>query len=156
MRNSFMIVFALLVSTFFLFCSKSNTADINMEGRLEIETMNVEFEAAYKNGDAEGVASMATEDAILSPIGLQDLKGRDAVRSLLSGVFEANAVVSYELVIAELEVYGNTVYDRGTYLWISRHDGKTEMRVHGRYSAVRKKGADNKWRFHRLIENALP
>ncbi len=65
-------------------------------------------------------------------------------------------VVTFTLKVKELEVYGDTVYDRGTYVWISQEEGKPELKVHGRYSAVRKKGSDKKWRFHRFIENVVP
>ena len=156
MRNLFRITSALLIVMLLTLCSKSNTENNYLEVRHKIENMNAEFETAYKSGDAEKVASLATEDAIISPIDLPDIKGREAIKSLLSNFFQSSTVISYDLNVEEFERYKDTIYDRGTYIWISQQEGKSEVKVLGRYSAVRKKGAENKWLFHRIIENALP
>lgn len=156
MRKLFRIISTLLISLLIISCSKNNTEIYIAEVRSEIEKINAEFEAAYQSGNVEAIITLMTVEAIVSPIGLPDLKGREAIKSLLSNFLKDNTVTSYTLIVEEMEVYNDTVYDRGTYIWISQQEGKPEVKARGRYSAVRKKGADNKWRFHRIIENALP
>ena len=156
MRNLFEITSALLVILLLVLCSK-NDPDINLaELRSEIERMNVEFEAAFVNGDIEALMTLYTEDVILRPADLPDVKGWEAAKTFSDNVFKILTVIKYELKIEEFEIYNDTVYDRGTFTWISQQEGQPDINARGWYIAVRKKGTDNKWRFHRLIENVLP
>ncbi len=126
------------------------------EVRPLIDQAVADFEAAYLQGDAGAVAALMTEDVVVMPNGMEDLRGREAVQGFLSLLFRGNTVVAYKLVVQELELVGNTAYERGIYTWTSIGAAQDTTLERGRYSIVRKQSADGAWRIHRLLENTSP
>jgi ketosteroid isomerase-like protein len=45
-----------------------------------IQEASDSLEAAYQRGDADAVADLSTEDAVISPVGMSDLQGRESIR----------------------------------------------------------------------------
>ena len=87
---------------------------------------------------------------------LEDIRGRPALRSALVGFYERNVVQAHSLRTAELEVYGNSAYERGTYVFAAGAIGQPATTERGRYAAVWRRGTDGRWRIHRYLENLLP
>lgn len=131
-------------------------ADRVAEVRPLIEQAIADLEAAYLQGDGGAVAALMTEDVVVMPNGMEDIRGREAAQGFLSLFFRANTVVAYKLVVQELELVGNTAYERGIYTWTSIGAAQDASLERGRYSIVRKQGADGAWRIHRLLENTSP
>ncbi len=131
-------------------------ADRVAEVRPLIDQAIADLEAAYLQGDAGAVAALMTEDVVVMPNDMEDIRGREAVQGFLSLFFRANTVVAYKLVVQELELVGNTAYERGIYTWTSIGAAQDTSLERGRYSIVRKRGADGAWRIHRLLENTSP
>jgi uncharacterized protein (TIGR02246 family) len=120
-----------------------------------IVSANASFDSAYRRGDAAAAADLMTEDVVLSLDGLPDVRGRAAMRDLLSNFFVANVAKALTLVPIEFEVYGDVAYERGSMTWIGGPKGQATYPVQNlRYSVVRHRGADGAWRIHRLIETS--
>jgi uncharacterized protein (TIGR02246 family) len=124
--------------------------------RAQIELALARLDSVSRAGDADGNAALFTEDAVVSLGTLDDVRGRDALRSAMVGFYQRNVVQAHQLQLTELEVYGDVAYSRGTYLWVAGARGQPATTERGRYAAVWQRGADGLWRIHRYLENLLP
>ncbi len=139
-------------------CTSTNggaTPDQTAKVRLQIEQANADLESAYQDGDADRVAMLFTEDAVFLSNRLVDLRGREAIGGFLSKFFRIQTVIEFTLTIGELDVYGSTAYERGTFVWASVGRDQDTTVQHKRYSIVRTL-ADGRWRIHRLLDNTSP
>lgn len=117
---------------------------------------NAAFDSAYRSGDANAVAALLTEDAIISSEGIPDVAGRDVIRDVLSRLFETTTVAAFTLQPTELQVSGAIAFERGTFIFSSGpKDGEQSTRT-GRYTLLRKRGSDGRWLVHRYMESCLP
>lgn len=132
------------------------TPDQTSDVRLLIERANAELDSAYQSGDADRVAMLFTEDAVLLSNGMVDLPGREAIRAFTHRFFRIHTVKVYALTMSELEVYGSAAYDRGTFVWTSISSDQDTTVERGRYSAARTRGSDGQWRIHRMLDNTSP
>ena len=130
--------------------------DSGPEAMLEIQEAANLFEAAFLEGSPEAVAGLMTADAVASLIGGPDIVGEEAILRFFQEFFGAMTVSAYRSTVAEVEVYGDVAYDRGTFIWESVLSDGTPINAPGRYSAVRHRGSDGVWRLHRIIENEPP
>ncbi len=126
------------------------------DARARISAVEARLDSVSRHADADANAALFTEDAVVSLGGLEDVRGRDALLAAMRGYYDRNAVRIHQLRGAELEVYGATAYERGTYLYVAGPRGQEPTTERGRYSAVWRRGADGKWRIYRYIENLLP
>jgi uncharacterized protein (TIGR02246 family) len=132
------------------------TPDQTADVRLLIERANAELDSAFQNGDADRVAMLFSEDAVWLSNAMVDLPGRDAIGTFTRRFFQIHTVSVFTLTMSELEVYGPTAYDRGTFVWTSISSDQDTTAQRGRYSAVRTRGSDGQWRIHRLLDNTSP
>lgn len=117
---------------------------------------NATFDSAYRSGDADAVAALMTEDAVISAEGVPDVTGRTVIRDVLARLFESSRVGAFTLQPVELEVAGALAFERGTFIFSSGpKDGEQTART-GRYALVRRRGSDGRWLLHRYMENCLP
>ncbi len=136
----------------------AQVASAGADARASIQAMHARLDSVSRAGDARGNADLFTEDAVVGLSTLQDVRGRDALLRMMTAFYQKYVVQVHELTTAELEVYGDTAYDRGTYLWIvgPREPGGAVTTERGRYAAVWHKGVGGTWRIHRYLENLLP
>ena len=117
----------------------------------DCDRLFAEFDRAYRSGHAEHAAALVTHDAIISPIDLPDIAGRDTIETVLKQFFASAQVHEYRLTAREIEI----AHVRGVFTWrCTMSDGRA-MNSDGRYAAVLHH-TDRGWRLHRLIENRLP
>lgn len=150
-RQSAAVLFLIAVP---LLPARSQQADADV--RQKIVQASLSLDSAYRRGNAQAVSTLFTDDAIISAIEFEDIRGRAAIQAALAGFFAANTVLAYQLQPVEVEVCGPTAYERGTFVWTSGPHGQPASTVRGRYSAVWMRAADGAWRVHRYIENLLP
>lgn len=117
---------------------------------------NAAFDSAYRSGDADAVAALLTEDAIISSEGIPDVVGRTVIRDVLARLFESSHVAAFTLQPLELEVSGAIAYERGTFIFSSGPKDGTQSARTGRYTLLRRRGSDGRWLVHRYMENCLP
>jgi len=149
-----------LILVSLLGCSPSGGAAdeaVVAEVRQAIERTNAELQEAFRQGDPDAAARLFTEDGSYMPNGSPTVIGRDYVGRFLAPIFRRWAVATFELTPTELEVYGETAYEFGTFDWMAvRRTSSDTMIDQGRYAAVRRRSADGTWLIHRLLENTKP
>ena len=78
----------------------------------EIEAANTAFETAYNKGDAEGVASFYTADAVLMPPGASVVNGVPAATGLWQSMMDSG-LAQVDLIDEEIIGYDDTAINRG-------------------------------------------
>lgn len=116
--------------------------------RAGIEEVYQMFEAAFAAQDADAVAALYTEDAMLAPPNSEVIVGRDAIREYWAGAFAAG-IDGVDFTVFE-------VYSMGDW---ATELGEAEPRIAGQVVdevkyAVLWQRVDGEWRLHRDIFNS--
>lgn len=72
--------------------------------------LNSDWNTAFNNGDAAGVAALYAKDAVLSPGNGKTLKGRDAVQQLFQSYID-NGVHDHSIEVIEARQVGDVLYE---------------------------------------------
>jgi len=72
--------------------------------------LNAEWNAAFNNDNAAGVAALYAEDAVLSPGNGKTLKGRDEIQQLFQDFID-NGVHGHSIEIVEARQVGDVLYE---------------------------------------------
>lgn len=126
------------------------------DARAQLQVARARLDSVSRAGDAVANTDAFTADAIVSMGTLPDIRGSRALLEAMKSFYERYVVTAHQLQPAEVEVYGDTAYERGTWLFISGVRGQQLKTERGRYAAVWHRGADGRWRIHRYLENLLP
>ena len=133
---------------------RSGAANVSA-GPQTFDSLNVALDAAYRARDAATAAALFAPNARIELVDLADIKGRDALRELLSPFFAANVVREFRLRADEVETYDSVAYERGVFRWDAQVGAKAVVQ-NGRYSLVRRRSPSGEWLIHRFLENVLP
>jgi uncharacterized protein (TIGR02246 family) len=114
--------------------------------RLQIESANKEFMAAFRRGEGSAIARLYTVEAQLLPANSDVVGGTDAIRKFWQRVIDSG-LKEASLETAEVEAHDDTAIEVGRYTLLA--DGGA-VADHGKYVVVWKndKGA---WKLHRDI-----
>ena len=112
--------------------------------RQEIEARNQEFMAAFKRGDAAGVASGYADDALVMPPGGQAVTGKQAIERFWRSVMDAG-VREVELRTERAEAQGDLAYEIGSASLRIRPEGGTETIDTVKYVVVWTRRAGGPW-----------
>ena len=110
-----------------------------------IEAVNKKLADCTNSGDVECAAMFYTENAIYMAPNLEPLKGRENIKA---GMVDDGTTV-LELNADEIEVFGDTATELGTYVIETRDGGHVD---HGNYVVIWKKTNDG-WKLHWDIFN---
>jgi uncharacterized protein (TIGR02246 family) len=113
--------------------------------RREIEAQNRGFVAAFKRGDAAGVAAAYMLDATLMPPGGQAVSGRDAIRRFWQGVMD-QGVREVDLRTEHAEGEGDLAYEIGSATLLIRPEDGPETTDRVKYVVAWKRQAGGPWR----------
>lgn len=122
----------------------------------EIARVNRKLEEMVSIGNAEGMAALYTEDAIVLPPDAEMARGRDAVQKMWGEVFEAMGLKSVKLETRDLQIAGDeeTAYEVGE-VTLQMEQGGASTTARAKYVVVWIK-IDGAWRLHRDIWNNNP
>lgn len=110
---------------------------------------------AYAAGDAAAIGQLYTENAVSEPNNQPSLKGRAAIVSSLTSMFE-QVTIKATLTPDETRTLGAVGLDRGRYaVTVTPKAGAPPTTSEGRYLVVYVKGEDGKWRVSHDIDNEL-
>ena len=112
----------------------------------------VEFARAE---NAEGVASIYAEDAMLIPPKAPPISGRERILALFKKQY-ANSETSFRFQTHELKTAGNWAYRRGSYEVTYIPTNGKKMKRKAKFIDIWHKGADGEWRIARDIWNHTP
>ena len=108
---------------------------------------------AFNGGDAEAVAALYADDAVVMPPHASVATGREAIKALMTTDIAATKAAGLVLVngASTAGVSGNLGWHQGTYT-VKNATGETVDS--GSYMEAWKKGADGKWLIIRDIWNS--
>ena len=132
-------------------CQKA-PADTSAD-KAALRAMLVEWDTAYNAGDADKIAGMYWEDAVLMPPGEPASTGRVAIRASMDSGTAAAKAAGMTLDVAEasiLEVSGDLAFDSGSY---DVKDASGAVVDSGSYIGVYQK-REGKWGYIRDIWNS--
>ena len=112
--------------------------------RQEIEEQNRGFMAAFKRGDAAGVAAAYNLDATLIPPGGPATRGRDAIRRFWQSVMD-QGVREVDLRTEHAEAEGNLAYEIGSATLLIRHPDGPETTDTVKYVVAWKRKDSGPW-----------
>jgi uncharacterized protein (TIGR02246 family) len=117
--------------------------------------LRTELEQAENAGDAETIARLMADDAVVMVPSFAVRDGHEAsssfIRDILCGLHEAFVrVVTY--TSAEIAVHGDVAFDRGTFAFTTEpREGGPTSRATGKYLWLYSRDGDGEWRLARLI-----
>ena len=105
-----------------------------------------QFEKSFNQGDAEGLASLYTEDAKILPPNMDIVEGRSAIQTYWQGALEMG-IKSFKGEMIDADFSGNLGYLVGKYIL---YDSDNQELDQGRWISVLN-NIDGKWKVHRDI-----
>ncbi|WP_261844913.1 YybH family protein [Aliamphritea ceti] len=125
---------------------------ISMEVMDEIRARDEAFTEAYHKGDAAGLAALYTKDGEFLPPNTDIVKGRSAIEKQFQ-TFMDMGVKEIKLETTELDGFGNTAFEIGTYIL---EDAENMMLDQGKFMVIWKKES-GQWKLHRdMINSNMP
>ena len=121
----------------------------------EIAVRSEMFEAAFNAGDAAGVAALYTEDAVIMAPDTPRMDGRAAVQGLWQGFIDAG-VTGLDLVTSEVEEFGDTANELGTFTLTAPDGEGGTVTLNGKYIVVWKRADGGDWHLDWDIWNLTP
>ena len=117
--------------------------------REEIAAANVAFMAAFRGGDAAGVAVLYTATGQLLPPNMDTMAGQAAIQAFWQGAMDMG-IRSAQLEIAEVEGHGDTAVEVSQYTLCGEGGQVLDQ---GKYIVVWKREG-GQWKLHRDIFNS--
>lgn len=127
------------------------------EARAGIAATWTAFKPVWRAADAAGAAEIFfTDDAInMIPATTSD-SGRAAIETAFAAFLSANKVSDVTQTTDEVQVAGQTAYERGTFIQtVTQAEGQPYVQ-RSRYLAIWSRQSDGKWKCERFLFNDLP
>lgn len=121
--------------------------------RVAIEKANIRFGEEIRKGNAVGLASLYTEDAVLLPPNSEKVLGRKATEKFWGGAISQLGLKDAVLKTEELTGSGDTYTEVGSYTLKTQPKGQKPVEDKGKYVVVWKQTPDG-WKLHRDIWNS--
>ena len=122
--------------------------------RAAIEQVNTLFSEAIARGDAQAIAKLYTEDAILLPERGELVKGRQAIGEFWKTAMDGG-VKSVTMTTLDVGGSGDLAHEVGTVLLRLQAEGRPPATASAKFVVVWKREADG-WKIHRDIWNDPP
>ena len=122
--------------------------------RAAIEQVNALFSEAIARGDAQAIAKLYTEDAILLPERGEMVKGRQAIGEFWKTAMD-DGVKSVTVTTLDVGGSGDLAHEVGTVLLTLQAEGRPPATASAKFVVVWKREADG-WKIHRDIWNDPP
>ena len=133
-------------------CAPTAVEPVEEATEADVEAINSlrdEFIALDNAGDAAGLASLYTNDAVLMPPNQAAVTGNQAIESWYQTTYDQFTI---ELTLApdEVEVVGDWAFDRGTYMIaLTPKAGGEPTEDRGKYIMILRKQVDGSWKIAR-------
>ena len=112
------------------------------------------YAAAWQAGDAQAVAALYAEDAVVLYPNQPPVVGRAAIADYFTGFFAEFPHNEFELESAEIEIAGDWAWDRGSYHWKGRPVAGGEPVIdEGKYLVILRRVA-GEWKVSRDMDNS--
>jgi uncharacterized protein (TIGR02246 family) len=125
----------------------------------EIRRVREAHVAALNAGDADAWVSLFTDDGVQMPPNAPANVGRDMIQAWSRGFLGAFRA-AFALAVAEVQVAGDWMFERGTYrITLTPKTGGDPIQDIGKYVTLYQRGSGRGWRLARDIwntDNPLP
>jgi uncharacterized protein (TIGR02246 family) len=119
------------------------------EVRDAIAAANESFMAAFKRGDAAGLAALYTENGEVLPPNTDSLTGKEAIQAFWQALFDMG-IKGIKLKAVEVESLGDTAIEVSKY---TVHGEEGQELDKGKYIVIWKQ-KEGQWKLHRDIYNS--
>ena len=109
-----------------------------------------DFVAAFNRADADAVAELYTNDAVLFPTDNPMVKGKENIRLFWTEELKTHSGLT--LTVQDVKVQGDLLVEYGTYTMIDNNDPENPRTFAGKY-VVTWKNIDGNWKLHWDIFN---
>jgi ketosteroid isomerase-like protein len=155
MKHARLCAAALLISCGILWSSDAVGQPGDETDRVAIEKLHQADIAATLNNNADQLAALWAENAILLGEGEAPVSGRETLRDVYAK--GSARILKYTPHIENLEVHGSTAYEWGRFIASVREaDNKPVSEFKGRFLRVMAKQADGSWKFVRIMWQSDP
>jgi ketosteroid isomerase-like protein len=117
--------------------------------------ISTQFSAAYVQGDAEKMASLYTDDAVIFPGNSDLIRGKEAIKKYWT-LSPGRTITHHKITAVEIKITGETAYDYGYFEVSGRNNGEAWGLNYGKYLIVWKRGSDGVWKMHLDMWNSRP
>jgi uncharacterized protein (TIGR02246 family) len=125
------------------------TQSTSTEVRDAIAAANESFMAAFKRGDAAGLAALYTENGQVLAPNIDLLTGKEAIQAFWQALFDMG-IKGIKLKVVEVENHGDTAIEVSKY---TVHGEEGQELDKGKYIVIwKQKGGQ--WKLHRDIYNS--
>jgi len=123
-------------------------ASAQQKAKAQLMVRSSEWTAAFNRGDAEAVARLYAQDALMMAPGAEPVMGRDGIQAMLAGMAESGVQLQLEILDVMSEGYLAVV--NGKYVMTSAEGEHVD---HGPYVEVWW-SKDGVWSIHKDIFNS--
>lgn len=121
----------------------------------EINKTRNEYVLAWKAANADQIADLYTDDALVLYPNQPALTGRSAILTYFKSFFAEFTQKEFMLTSAEIEIVGPWAFDRGTYRWDGvPRTGGNPIEDYGKYLVVLQRQADGSFKVARDMDNS--
>jgi uncharacterized protein (TIGR02246 family) len=110
--------------------------------------LTLSFARAAEAGDWDTLAGLYTDDAILMPPGVPEIRGRAGIRDHFAAMPDVREM---NLELLEVGGAGDRAFVRGHYTMELLLPGDVPVQDAGHYVEIRERGSDGRWRIARDI-----
>ena len=123
--------------------------------RAAVEAATAALHQALRTNDLETFMSHVSEDVFFMPPGEPPVRGRDALRTWMTGFLAQYRTSSLTLADREVLVGHGWAVELGTFEWtLQPSAGGSAVVDRGNYIQVWKQQGDKSWRFAREVYNS--
>ncbi len=140
----------------FLSCSSGRAGSGDLEARQAVAAAMEHYTALIRTVASDSIAAMYTEDGELLEAGMAPLRGPKEIREFLAQ-FDGKVVVdSASTVSDDVEIFGTTAYQWGSFSQVARVQDQPPGKFSGRYVARWRRTPEGQWKLTRLLMQPAP
>lgn len=129
---------------------ENSTTMSGAEIRAEIERTNEKFMEMFRQGDAEGIAELYTQDGMVLPPNSDIIEGKQQIKDFWKTAIDMMGIKSVQLQTQEIEPQNNMAYERGRAMIYGEGDQEIDD---SKYIVIWKR-ENGIWKLHRDIFNS--
>lgn len=128
--------------------NRAAAASLTPADQARIRSADSAFMAAANAGDADGIAAVYADDAVLMAPNLPPQKGHEAIKSFWGGFLDAYSV-RFEVASDTIEGRGDLAYNQGHYRFtaVPKAKGVPGVADEGKFLEILRKQPDGSWRY---------
>nr|5IEO_A Chain A, CDL2.3a [synthetic construct] len=120
-----------------------------------IEAALADFVKVYNSKDAAGVASKYMDDAVIFPLDMARVDGRQNIQKLWQGLMDMG-VSEPKFTTLNVQESGDFAFESGSFSLKGPGKDSKLVDIAGIYVEVWRKGQDGGWKLYRTIANLDP